>query len=215
MAEDQSQAKTDKPQASRGKNPLDQRLVQVARVVMATKDHVERLSKVVTDLTERQQQIDELSSELKQQLGTTTGELGRQIADAMSNLAGQREFSEEAHQRANELLESAASAAERLSHAQGQLAGRIDKLQHDVSQAIEGIDASTARAELANSKLDEQVFALKGRVTAFTEGVEEWFKPARHEIEANREIVERASEQIRQQLEAFEREVLEYEGPAN
>lgn len=211
MSEEQSQPQSENPPPAAPKSPLDQRLVQVARVLVVTKQQVERLTEAVTELTSRQQHLDDLSTQLHErigglhgQLGATTDELGQRIADAMGDLDLQRQGSEDARQYASELLERATSTGERLAGVQSELSGKIDKLQGDMDQALAAIESTTEEAARANSMLDEQVFALKGRVTAFAQGVEQWFKPAQSEIEANRQFVERAAEQIRERLEGFD-----------
>jgi len=211
VSEEQSQPQSENPPPAAPKSPLDQRLVQVARVLVVTKQQVERLTEAVTELTSRQQHLDDLSTQLHErigglhgQLGATTDELGQRIADAMGDLDLQRQGSEDARQYASELLERASSTGERLAGVQSELSGKIDKLQGDMDQALAAIESTTEEAARANSMLDEQVFALKGRVTAFAQGVEQWFKPAQSEIEANRQFVERAAEQIRERLEGFD-----------
>ncbi len=178
VEEDQNQPENDKPQGTRSAHPLDQRIVQVARVVMATKQQVEQLNGAVAELSSQQQHIDDLATDLKQRLTELHDRLDGAGGDDGQPLAG------DAHDG---------------------LGAQIEKLGQDLAKALGGIDATAERVELASSRMDEQVFALKARVTGFAEGVEQWFKPARHEIEANREFVERASEQIREKVEGFER----------
>ncbi|MEE8167055.1 MAG: hypothetical protein V3T64_15925, partial [Myxococcota bacterium] len=177
MEEDQSQPENDQSQDTRSAHPLDQRIVQVARVVMATKQQVEQLNGAVAQLTSQQQHIDDLATDLKQRLS----EFHERLGDA-GNGDGQH---------------FAGGVGEGLG-------AQIQKIEQDLAKALAGIDSTTERVELASSKMDEQVFALKARVTGFAEGVEQWFKPARSEIEANRDFVKHASEQIREKIEGFE-----------
>ena len=176
MEEDQSQPKDDKPQGTPAAHPLDQRIVQVARVVMATKKQVEQLNGAVAQLTSQQQHIDDLATDLKQRLSEL-----------------------------NQRLEGAGDGQDFAGAAGDGLGARLQKLEEDLAKALGGIDATAERVELASSKMDEQVFALKARVTGFAEGVEQWFKPARSEIEASREFVEFASAQVREKIEGFEK----------
>jgi chromosome segregation ATPase len=176
VEEDQSQPGNDKPQGTRSTHPLDQRIVQVARVVMATKQQVEQLNGAVAQLASQQQHIDDLATDLKQRLGDFHERLGG--AGDGEHFAGS---------------------------AEGGLGAQIQKIEQDLAKALGGIDSTAERVELASSKMDEQVFALKARVTGFAEGVEQWFKPARHEIEANREFVEHASQQVREKIDGFEK----------
>ena len=203
VAEDQSQASSET--AAVGKDPVDQRMVQLARVLMVTKQQVEKLSESVVELSSRQQDIDGLSTELTGRLtelngtlGATKEELGRRLAGAMSGTEGHADNA--ALDRTSELLEAATKAGQRIASVQDQLAARVDRLQEDFTTAVRGIESIGSGAERASSKLDEQIFALKGRVTAFAEGVEQWFKPAQGEIEANKQYVEQATGEIRQQL---------------
>ena len=177
VEEDQSQPENLKSQGTRSAHPLDQRIVQVARVVMATKQQVEQLNGAVAQLTSQQQHIDDLATDLKQRLSEFHERLGEAGNGDGQHFAG---------------------------GAGDGLGAQIQKLDQDLAKALAGIDSTAERVELASSRMDEQVFALKARVTGFAEGVEQWFKPARHEIEANREFVERASEQIREKIEGFE-----------
>ena len=177
MEEDQSQPSNDKPQGTRSAHPLDQRIVQVARVVMATKQQVEQLNGAVAQLTSQQQHMDDIATDLKQRLSEFHDRLGGAGNGDGQHFAG---------------------------GAEAGLGARIQKLEQDLAKSLAGIDSTAERVELASSKMDEQVFALKARVTGFAEGVEQWFKPARNEIEASREFVERASEQVREKIEGFE-----------
>ncbi len=178
VEEDQNQPENDKPQGTRSAHPLDQRIVQVARVVMATKQQVEQLNGAVAALTAQQQHIDDLATDLKQRLGEFHERLGEAGDGGGQRFAGPAEDG---------------------------LGARLQRLEEDLAKALGGIDSTAERVELASSRMDEQVFALKARVTGFAEGVEQWFKPARSEIEASREFVERASEQIREKIEGFEK----------
>ncbi len=196
MAEDQSQEQSDNPQPAEARNPLDQRLVVLVRLLEFTKGQVERLNESVTELTSRYQHIDEL---------------GDRIGGALSGLESQKQVADEAQSRTSDLLERATSAAEQLAGVQDRLGARIDRLEQDLERALAGIESTSERSERANSKIEEQVFALKGRVTAFAEGVEQWFKPAQGDIEANRAYVELAAEKIGQQLHGFDQTAAELE----
>ncbi len=154
---------SEKPQEARSAHPLDQRIVKVARVVLATKQQVEQLNSAVEGLASHQRHMDELATDLKQRLSDFHERLG-----AAANGTGQGP------------------------------AGLPDEFAAQFQKLAE-------RVELVSSKMDDQVFALKSRVTGFADGVEEWFKPARSEIEANREFVDRASVEIREKLQGFER----------
>ena len=59
-----------------GKDPADQRMVQLARVLMVTKQQVEKLAESVAELSNKHQHIDDLSSSLTGRLTDLNNTLG-------------------------------------------------------------------------------------------------------------------------------------------
>ncbi|MHC4081638.1 MAG: coiled-coil domain-containing protein [Planctomycetota bacterium] len=193
--------------AAQAKTELDKRLTLSARVLKVAKDQLQQVEQAVAALGQRQDRIDEVSaegqgrlSEFHQHLEQAVGQVDEGVARAVDGLEQQRHAGAQARDRADNLLEASASVAERLGEVQGQLASGIERFEEGLGRALNQIERGSSQTDRASSKLDEQVFALKSRVTAFSDGIEQWLKPALEQMEATRRDAEDARQELGKQF---------------
>jgi chromosome segregation ATPase len=193
--------------AAQAKTELDKRLTLSARVLKVAKDQLQQVEQAVAALGQRQDRIDEVSAEVQgrlsefhQHLEQAVGQVDEGVARAVDGLEQQRHAGAQARDRADNLLEASASVAERLGEVQGQLASGIERFEEGLGRALNQIERGSSQTDRASSKLDEQVFALKSRVTAFSDGIEQWLKPALEQMEATRRDAEDARQELGKQF---------------
>jgi chromosome segregation ATPase len=175
--------------AEQAKAELDKRLVLSARILQVTKDQLDNVEQAVKALTDRQSRIDMLSAKVDAQLGEFHAHMGKAVEDvdrtverAVDGLDAQQEAGLQARERADRLLATASDLTDRFADLQARMAAGTDRYEQGLARVLAEMDRSASQAARTSSKLDEQVFALKARITAFTDGIEGWLKPAFDEI---------------------------------